>query len=271
VRTELERPFDCACDRRDRPGRRCGSSHAVGAQFGDEQVTVRRELDVGRLGQRRPRCRAAGPGRRVATVTGNDANTAAHDLDDPVVDDGVELAARGKRHAVHPAEGGVSGLLAGGVEARSAVAGDHEPPAGSRVDANHAAAALAPSATTSITLVSIHGPATPTRLELESSLPATTLRERLQSLQSAGYVQRIPNPSDGRSHFVVVTPEGKTFLQRVAPAIARVEEQMSDLLGEPVEALRPHIERLRRAGQAVLAEDSAGFGEEGPATAVVFR
>jgi DNA-binding MarR family transcriptional regulator len=122
-----------------------------------------------------------------------------------------------------------------------------------------------------LTLVSIHGPATPTRLEYESGLPATTLRERLQALQAAGYVDRIPNPADGRSHFVVVTADGKAFLQRIAPAVERVEGQLGAALGRPVESLRTPVEGLRRAGQAILAEEQATFGEEGPATAVVFR
>ena len=129
---------------------------------------------------------------------------------------------------------------------------------------------VAPAQVGMLTLVSIHGPATPTRLEYESGLPATTLRQRLQALQAAGYVQRLANPADGRSHFVVVTPEGKAFLQRVAPALERVEGQLSDALGEPLESLRPRLEGLRRAGQSLLAVDESAFGEEGPETAVVF-
>jgi DNA-binding MarR family transcriptional regulator len=122
-----------------------------------------------------------------------------------------------------------------------------------------------------LTLVDIHGPATPSRLEHETGLPPTTLRERLQALESAGYVQRVPNPADGRSHFIGITAPGKAFLRRATEAVKRVEDAISAALGEPVEVHRPALERLRRAGQMLVGDETVPFGDEGPETDVVFR
>jgi DNA-binding MarR family transcriptional regulator len=130
---------------------------------------------------------------------------------------------------------------------------------------------VAPAQVGVLTLVAIHGPSTPTRLEYESGLPPTTLRERLQALETAGYVRRLPNPADGRSHFVGITASGKAFLRRTSSALERVERALSDALGEPLEAYRPPLERLRLAGQSLLTRDEVPFGKEGPDTDVVFR
>jgi DNA-binding MarR family transcriptional regulator len=129
---------------------------------------------------------------------------------------------------------------------------------------------VAPTQVGLLTLVSLHGPATTTRLQHESGLPKTTLRERLQALESAGYVRRMPNPADGRSHFVGLTSPGNAFLRRVAPALERVEHEIGHALGRPLESLRPDLEQLRGAEQALLSREE-GELEEGLATAVVFR
>jgi DNA-binding MarR family transcriptional regulator len=80
----------------------------------------------------------------------------------------------------------------------------------------------------------------------------------------------MPNPADGRSHFVGLTSPGNAFLRRVAPALERVEHEIGHALGRPLESLRPDLEQLRGAEQALLSREE-GELEEGPATAVVFR
>lgn len=107
-----------------------------------------------------------------------------------------------------------------------------------------------------LALVQINGPITPTELELESGLPSTTLRERLQGLADAGYIARTTNAADRRSYFLDTTAEGDAFLAATIPAMVAVEEKLARLLGTPFEEYREPLHRLRKAAQALLAEDA---------------
>ena len=121
-----------------------------------------------------------------------------------------------------------------------------------------------------LTVVATHGPITPTDLEGESGLLPTTLRERLRALERAGFVQRVPNPRDRRSHFVEITPEGVSFLKQASIAIRAVESDISRALGSPFEDYRPLLENLRIAEQSLLA-DASPSPPEGEGTDVTFR
>ena len=103
-----------------------------------------------------------------------------------------------------------------------------------------------------LTLVSMHGPTTTTRLVFQTGLASTTLRERLQGLESEGYVERLPNPADGRSRLIGVTPKGKTYLRRIVAVLARVEDDIGAAMGTPIEELRARLERLRLAEQSLI-------------------
>jgi DNA-binding MarR family transcriptional regulator len=107
-----------------------------------------------------------------------------------------------------------------------------------------------------LAVVATDGPITPTNLERESGLLPTTLRERLRALERAGYVHRVSNPRDRRSHFVEITPAGVTFVKQAAVAIRGVEHDISSALGGPLEEYRPMLERLRVAQQSLLAATS---------------
>lgn len=121
-----------------------------------------------------------------------------------------------------------------------------------------------------LTVVGTHGPITPTNLERESGLLPTTLRERLRALERAGFVHRVSNPRDRRSHFVEITPAGVSFLKQASVAIHAVECDISRALGTPFEDYRPLLERLRLAEQSLLAE-AAPVPPEDAGTDVTFR
>lgn len=113
-----------------------------------------------------------------------------------------------------------------------------------------------------LTVVATHGPITPTRLERESGLLPTTLRERLRALEQAGYVHKVSNPRDRRSHFVEITPEGVHFLKKTVVATRAVEADISRALGTPFEDYRPLLERLRIAQQSLLTEVAPPLAED---------
>jgi DNA-binding MarR family transcriptional regulator len=121
-----------------------------------------------------------------------------------------------------------------------------------------------------LTVVDTHGPITPTDLEGESGLLPTTLRERLRALERAGFVQRVPNPRDRRSHFVEITPAGVRFLKQASIAIRAVESDISRALGTPFEEYRPLLQKLRVAEQSLLAE-APPVPQEDEGTDVTFR
>jgi len=121
-----------------------------------------------------------------------------------------------------------------------------------------------------LTVVASHGPITPTNLERESGLLPTTLRERLRALEGAGFVHRVSNPRDGRSHFVEITPDGVGFLKLASAAARAVEGDISRALGSPLEEYRPLLEKLRLAQQSLL-DEAAQPTEEDDGTEVTFR
>jgi DNA-binding MarR family transcriptional regulator len=121
-----------------------------------------------------------------------------------------------------------------------------------------------------LSVVAAQGPLTPTSLERESGLLPATLRERLRALEHAGYVQKVANPRDRRSHFVEITPEGVRFLKQAAVAVRSVEADLSRALGSPFDDYRPSLERLRIAEQILLAEATASPAED-EGTNVTFR
>ena len=121
-----------------------------------------------------------------------------------------------------------------------------------------------------LTVVAAHGPITPTNLERESGLLPTTLRERLRALERAGFVHKVANPRDRRSHFVEITGDGVRFLKQASVAIRAVEADISRALGVPLEDYRPLLERLRAAEQSLLA-GAAPLPAEDAGTDVIFR
>ena len=103
-----------------------------------------------------------------------------------------------------------------------------------------------------LTLVDIYGPITPGDLEQETAIPKTTLRGRLHGLYRRGFIQRIPNPDDRRSHFIEVTHEGKQFLREMQPIVRATERVIEDELGSSLEDYRVKLARLRTAERRLL-------------------
>ena len=99
-----------------------------------------------------------------------------------------------------------------------------------------------------------YAPITPTRLEDVSGLAPTTLRDRVRTLVSDGYVRRIPNESDRRSYLLDTTPQGKEFLRTVMPVIRATEKALSERLGCPFEEYREQLARIRVAAYEAMKE-----------------
>ena len=101
-------------------------------------------------------------------------------------------------------------------------------------------------------------PVTPGRLAAETGLPPTTIRDYIRRLIASGDARKVPNPADGRSYHLVLTPKGKRVTVQGWPAVVaafeRVERHLHGPAGEHLAAMRELREAVRRA----LAESEAG-------------
>jgi DNA-binding MarR family transcriptional regulator len=68
------------------------------------------------------------------------------------------------------------------------------------------------------------GPVSPTELASTLGVPPTTISVYLARFLEQGIVQRLPNPSDGRSYLVEATEKGREVLAYVGPRL-RVEAE----------------------------------------------
>ena len=97
-------------------------------------------------------------------------------------------------------------------------------------------------------------PVTPRTLAIETGLPPTTIRDYVRRLVERGDLRRIPNPADGRSYFLVLTPRGQSVSDRgwvaVVAAFGRVKEHLDRPPADHLDAMR----ELRAAVKQALAE-----------------
>ena len=91
----------------------------------------------------------------------------------------------------------------------------------------------------------------PVELAAEAMITSSAVAQRLNRLESGGFVTRVANPNDGRGKFVQLTPAGKDVVDRVLPEHLATEETMLEPLDKR--------ERAVLAGLlARLAESSSG-------------
>lgn len=67
---------------------------------------------------------------------------------------------------------------------------------------------------------------TPTALYSASLVSSGAMTNRLERLTAAGYVRRIPDPSDGRSLLVALTPKGKRLIDRAVAQHYELEHEL---------------------------------------------
>ena len=75
-------------------------------------------------------------------------------------------------------------------------------------------AQLSPSLTAALATVEHHGPLTPSEVATRERVQRPTATRLIARLGEAGLVARTPDPGDGRSSLVAVTPEGRALLER---------------------------------------------------------
>jgi len=113
-----------------------------------------------------------------------------------------------------------------------------------------------------LTHIRDHQPVTPSTVSTAAGLPVTTVRDNVQRLVDRGFVERRPNPDDGRSYFLVVTPPGLDMLHEAGGALLVAYELLERELGGPLAEREAWLDELNGALTRVLAE-LEGEGEPG--------
>ena len=92
------------------------------------------------------------------------------------------------------------------------------------------------------------GPWTPTGLAEHMIMPLSTVIFRVKRLESRGHAERVPNPDDGRSFLIRLTPEGQRLLDEARPVFRDYAEAVEARLGpEQVAVLTDALVALREA------------------------
>ena len=100
-------------------------------------------------------------------------------------------------------------------------------------------------------IVGAEGPWTPTDLARRLEMPLTTVLFRVRRLERRGHAERRPNPDDGRSFTIELTPAGQRLLRKARPRFRAAAEAVEARLGgQEVESLRNGMARLRDAVDA---------------------
>jgi DNA-binding MarR family transcriptional regulator len=85
-----------------------------------------------------------------------------------------------------------------------------------------------------------------TELAAQAQVTKQTAGFLVDQLQQHGYVQRVPDPRDGRARLVQLAPRGRAAAALAAPVVAEVEAEWTAHLGvEAMAALRAALVRLR--------------------------
>jgi DNA-binding MarR family transcriptional regulator len=106
-------------------------------------------------------------------------------------------------------------------------------------------------------------PVTPGTLAAETGLPPTTIRDYIRRLVASGDVRKVPNPADGRSYHLVLTPKGRKITEQGWPAVVAAFERVDRHLRGPAREHLSAMRELREAVRLALAESEAG--RRGPA------
>jgi DNA-binding MarR family transcriptional regulator len=100
------------------------------------------------------------------------------------------------------------------------------------------------------------GPLTPSDLARTLGMAPTTVSTWLTRLEADGALRRRPNPHDGRSQLLQLTPRGRRQLDRAFPGFQRAIRRVLDALGGDVDAVLAGNARLVDVLRGLLDKDT---------------
>ncbi|MBX7535574.1 MarR family winged helix-turn-helix transcriptional regulator [Qipengyuania sp. GH1] len=102
------------------------------------------------------------------------------------------------------------------------------------------------------------GPTTQRELSQATLMDKVPVNRACKSLESRGLAQRTPNESDGRSHLLDLTAEGRAVHAGIMPLALKIEEELFSVLSEEERTqMRDMLARLRQNAGEFDAESLA--------------
>jgi DNA-binding MarR family transcriptional regulator len=105
-----------------------------------------------------------------------------------------------------------------------------------------------------LSFIGVTQPVTRTTLAEAMGIRRTTLRDLVARLIERGHVREEPNPRDGRSTLLTLTPEGQEIFDRGIPVFQRVLKQIDGALDGRLDEHEQAVRRVRLALQGLSEE-----------------
>ena len=108
-------------------------------------------------------------------------------------------------------------------------------------------------------VVGLLGPLPPSELAARTNVPATTISRYTATFVERGLATRRPNPEDGRSYLVEITPSGMEAVQAVRPRLGQALRELGERADVPLDDIHVALLELDTAARRVvgLAEETA--------------
>jgi DNA-binding MarR family transcriptional regulator len=87
----------------------------------------------------------------------------------------------------------------------------------------------------------------------------TSVTNAIDRLVAAGYVDRRPNPADGRGVLAAITDHGRAVVEAATAALTALDFGLGDVPDDELETLFAILERVRR-GAGDVADDATASG-----------
>jgi DNA-binding MarR family transcriptional regulator len=102
-------------------------------------------------------------------------------------------------------------------------------------------------------VIAVEEPVTPTRLAEILGMPPTSLSYQIRQMHERGHLRRVPNPEDGRSVLLKLTPKGRRIVEAARRGfVEAIESFRRELEVEEPELLR-HLESMSAALERAIA------------------
>jgi DNA-binding MarR family transcriptional regulator len=115
-----------------------------------------------------------------------------------------------------------------------------------------AQAGVSPSLFSFLGWIAVLQPVTPGALAAETGMPPTTIRDHVRRVVARGDVRKVPNPADGRSYHLVLSPQGRRLMERGWPAVVAAFGRLAPHLREEPATYVETVRELRAALRAAL-------------------
>ena len=96
-------------------------------------------------------------------------------------------------------------------------------------------------------------PSTPTALAEQLGMPLTTMSAAVRRIERRAHLRRVPNPADGRSYLLELTPAGIDAVDAAYPAFAVALDRLRTALGDDWDAVAASLGRFEQGLRQAVA------------------